>query len=134
MQDGIWQTETKSKEVLTDTTNSKDYITKMRKRDDELSNGWGQFVTPLGIATKGGKMTKLIRKEDLEKWIVKGMDLEGKISTIPLEEIEEKLKKKEYLLSEMEGKGLNHNLQIMSDVTYNQALSDLVKAIKEWGK
>ena len=79
-------------------------------------------------------MTKLIRKEDLEKWIVKGMDLEGKISTIPLEEIEEKLKKKEYLLSEMEGKGLNHNLQIMSDVTYNQALSDLVKAIKEWGK
>jgi len=34
-------------EALTDTPNVKDYIKKMRKRDEELSKGWGQFVTPL---------------------------------------------------------------------------------------
>jgi prophage antirepressor-like protein len=33
-------------EALTDTPNVKDYIKKMRKRDEELSKGWGQFVTP----------------------------------------------------------------------------------------
>jgi DNA-damage-inducible protein D len=41
-------------EVLTETANIKAYITKMRKRDDELSKGWGQIVTPLEIETKGG--------------------------------------------------------------------------------
>lgn len=34
--------------------NSKDYITKMRKRDEELAKGWGQIVTPLLIETSGG--------------------------------------------------------------------------------
>jgi len=29
--------------VLTDTPNPGDYIKKMRKRDEELSKGWGQF-------------------------------------------------------------------------------------------
>ena len=42
-------------EVLTDTTNSTDYIKKMRRRDAELSKGWGQIVTPLWLATEGGK-------------------------------------------------------------------------------
>jgi hypothetical protein len=42
-------------EVLTKTTNSTDYIKKMRKRDEELSKGWGQFVTPLYMETAGGK-------------------------------------------------------------------------------
>ncbi len=42
-------------EALTDTTNSGDYIKKMRKRDEELSKGWGQIVTPLWIATPGNK-------------------------------------------------------------------------------
>ena len=41
--------------VLTDTVNSKDYIKKIRKRDEELSKGWGQIVTPLKVETKGGK-------------------------------------------------------------------------------
>ena len=31
------------------------YIKKMRKRDEELSKGWGQFVTPLSVDTTGGK-------------------------------------------------------------------------------
>ena len=42
-------------QVLTDTPNPSDYIKKMRKRDEELSKGWGQFVTPLSVDTIGGK-------------------------------------------------------------------------------
>jgi DNA-damage-inducible protein D len=42
-------------QVLTDTPNPTDYIKKMRKRDGDLSKGWGQFVTPLNIETAGGK-------------------------------------------------------------------------------
>jgi DNA-damage-inducible protein D len=42
-------------QVLTDTPNPGDYIKKMRKRDEELSKGWGQFVTPLSVDTSGGK-------------------------------------------------------------------------------
>ncbi len=41
--------------MLTDTPNPSDYIKKMRKRDEELSKGWGQFVTPLSVVTTGGK-------------------------------------------------------------------------------
>ena len=32
--------------ALTDSPNIQDYIKKMRKRDNELSKGWGQIVTP----------------------------------------------------------------------------------------
>lgn len=42
-------------EVLTETANPTDYIKKMRKRDELLSQGWGQLVTPLSVATAGGK-------------------------------------------------------------------------------
>jgi len=41
--------------ALTDTPNVKDYIRKIRIRDEELSKGWGQIVTPLSIDTAGGK-------------------------------------------------------------------------------
>lgn len=41
-------------EALTDTPNPSDYIKKIRSRDNELSKGWGQFVTPLSIETSGG--------------------------------------------------------------------------------
>jgi len=40
--------------ALTDSPNVADYIKKMRSRDKELSEGWGQFVTPLTIKTEGG--------------------------------------------------------------------------------
>lgn len=40
--------------ILTGTVNAKDYISKMRRRDDELSQGWGQIVHPLTIQTPGG--------------------------------------------------------------------------------
>lgn len=41
--------------VLTDTVNAKDYINKMRRRDQNLSKGYGQFVHTLPIETSGGK-------------------------------------------------------------------------------
>lgn len=42
-------------EVLTDSVNPKDYITKMKKRDNLLAEGWGQIVTPLSMETSGGR-------------------------------------------------------------------------------
>ncbi|MFA5928340.1 MAG: Bro-N domain-containing protein [Candidatus Margulisiibacteriota bacterium] len=41
--------------ALTDSLNIKDYITKMRARDIELSKGYGQFVRTLEVLTEGGK-------------------------------------------------------------------------------
>ena len=40
--------------VLTDSPNPVDYIKKIRIRDKDLAQGWGQFVTPLPVATEGG--------------------------------------------------------------------------------
>ncbi len=40
--------------VLTDSKNPKGYIKDMRRRDNELSKGWGQIATPLAIDTTGG--------------------------------------------------------------------------------
>jgi DNA-damage-inducible protein D len=41
-------------ELLSESKNVIDYIKKMRMRDCELLKGWGQFVTPLSISTRGG--------------------------------------------------------------------------------
>ena len=41
-------------EALTESPDVKDYIRKMRIRDEKLSEGWGQIVTPLLIQTDGG--------------------------------------------------------------------------------
>ena len=51
-------------QVLTDTTNPTDYLKKMRQRDKELAQGWGQIVTPLSYQTLGGKQK--INFADLE--------------------------------------------------------------------
>jgi len=40
--------------VLTDSANPTGYIKDMRRRDKELSKGWGQIATPLLIETPGG--------------------------------------------------------------------------------
>ena len=40
--------------VLTDSKDTKQYINKLRKRDEELSKGWVQFVHALSIPTSGG--------------------------------------------------------------------------------
>jgi DNA-damage-inducible protein D len=40
--------------VLTNTSNTKDYIKGMRKRDQQLSLNWRQIVIPLPVQTAGG--------------------------------------------------------------------------------
>ena len=42
-------------QVLTDSKDVKQYIRRMRKRDEALSKGWVQIVLPLSIDTAGGK-------------------------------------------------------------------------------
>ena len=41
--------------ALTDSSNVKEYVKKLRQRDEELNKGWGQFVHPLPIQTKGDR-------------------------------------------------------------------------------
>jgi len=41
-------------QVLTDSNNIKDYINKMKQRDEFLVKGWGQIVHTLDIRTRGG--------------------------------------------------------------------------------
>lgn len=41
--------------ALTDSVQPKGYVKDMRRRDKELSKGWGQIATPLSIQTSGGK-------------------------------------------------------------------------------
>ncbi|MEI7961932.1 MAG: BRO family protein, partial [archaeon] len=43
--------------ALTSSTNPKDYLTKMRERDESLSKGRGQIVSTLLVQTKGGKQS-----------------------------------------------------------------------------
>jgi len=42
-------------EALTDSVQPEGYIKDMRRRDEELSKGWGQIATPLKVQTEGGK-------------------------------------------------------------------------------
>jgi len=41
--------------ALTDSVQPSGYIKDMRRRDEELSKGWGQIATPLKVETTGGK-------------------------------------------------------------------------------
>ncbi len=41
--------------ILAESNNPTGYIKDMRRRDGELSKGWGQIATPLKVETKGGK-------------------------------------------------------------------------------
>ena len=40
--------------ALTDSVQPDGYIKDMRRRDPELSKGWGQIATPLSVQTSGG--------------------------------------------------------------------------------
>lgn len=51
--------------ALTESTNTTEYIKKLRKRDDELAKGWGQIVTSLSMKTSGGRQ-KLNKEEESE--------------------------------------------------------------------
>ena len=60
--------------VLTDSANPTDYLKKMSKRDPQLSEGWGQIVTPLSVPTAGGKQnvnfadTEVVRLHAMHVW------------------------------------------------------------------
>lgn len=41
--------------ILTNSAQPDGYIKDMRRRDPELSKGWGQIATPLAFETTGGK-------------------------------------------------------------------------------
>jgi len=41
-------------QALTDTIDVKGYVKDLRRRDESLSEGWGQIATPLPFKTKGG--------------------------------------------------------------------------------
>jgi hypothetical protein len=41
--------------VLTDSNDPKQYIKRMRQRDESLAQGWVQFVPTLAVDTEGGK-------------------------------------------------------------------------------
>ena len=43
-------------QALTDSTDPKQYIKKIRKRDQALSSNWGTICTPLAIIAPDGKM------------------------------------------------------------------------------
>lgn len=43
-------------EVLTDSTDPKQYIKKLRQRDQELNSYWGTICTPLAILAPDGKI------------------------------------------------------------------------------
>ena len=45
-------------EALTDSSNVKDYIKKMRKRESELNANWGTFCPPLELLAPDGKRRK----------------------------------------------------------------------------
>ena len=46
-------------ESLTHTTDVRQYIKKMRRRDPELNNNWGTICTPLKMVAKDGKNRKV---------------------------------------------------------------------------
>lgn len=46
-------------EVLTDTTDVKQYVKKLRSRDKELNSKWGTICTPVQMTAKDGKQRKI---------------------------------------------------------------------------
>lgn len=45
--------------ALTDSKDSKQYVKKLKARDDELQNNWGTICTPLEMLAKDGKRRKI---------------------------------------------------------------------------
>ena len=43
--------------ILTDSSDPKQYIKRLRQRDEELAKGWVQFVPTLEVETANGKNT-----------------------------------------------------------------------------
>jgi DNA-damage-inducible protein D len=52
-------------QALTDSRDVKQYINKLRQRDEDLSKGWGQIVHTLSIQTPGGSQKMNCTKNTL---------------------------------------------------------------------
>ena len=75
-------------EALTDSATVSDYIKKLRKRDEELSKGWGQIVTPLLIDTAGGRQkvncaNTLVKPQQQKLLAIRMLKDYGKIKNLP---------------------------------------------------
>ena len=46
-------------QILAETSNVKDYIKKMKKRDSELNSNWGTICTPVEMLAADGKIRKI---------------------------------------------------------------------------
>ena len=46
-------------EILTDSKDPKQYIKKMRSRDEELNSNWGTICTPIRMLGKDGKSREI---------------------------------------------------------------------------
>ena len=73
-------------QVLTEPPNPGDYIKKMRKRDEELSKGWGQIVptfwwTPQAVS----KNLIAIREELTDQWKNRGVKAQREYSILTAE-------------------------------------------------
>jgi Prophage antirepressor len=126
-------------EALTDSSNSKDYIAKMRRRDPELAKGWGQIVHPLSLDTLGGKQKlncanvegifRIIQSipspkaEPFKKWL-------AKVGYERLQEIEnpELAQKRMKLLYEAKGYSKSWIDKRMRGIAVRDALTDEWKA------
>ena len=49
--------------VLTESTDTKQYIKKMRKRDPELNSKWGTICTQVEMIAKDGKIRKVMASD-----------------------------------------------------------------------
>ncbi len=49
--------------ALTDSNDTKQYIKKMRKRDEELNSNWGTICTPVQMKAKDGKNRKILASD-----------------------------------------------------------------------
>ena len=49
--------------ALTNSNDTKQYIKKMRKRDEELDSNWGTICTPVGMKAKDGKNRKILASD-----------------------------------------------------------------------
>ena len=53
--------------VLTESKDPKQYIKRMRQRDEELAKGWVQFVPTLAVDTAGGKQKMILNIKTQKK-------------------------------------------------------------------
>ena len=112
---------------LTDSINPKDYISKLKQRDEELNKGWGQFVRTLSIQTDGGKQQmncantegifRIIQSipskkaEPFKRWLAKvGYE---RVQEIENPELAQERMKKLYELKGFNPMILNGNLKIL---------------------